>query len=84
MIGFQRGVTATEAGLIYCAEPVFTALYVLFLPALLAAWTGNTYANETWTTAMIGGGLLITIANVLMQLRPQPGHDGGEMAHPPV
>ena len=84
MIGFQRGVTATEAGLIYCAEPVFTALYVLFLPTLLAAWTGNTYANETWTTAMIGGGLLITIANVLMQLRPQPGHDGGEIPHPPV
>lgn len=84
MIGFQRGVTATEAGLIYCAEPVFTAIYVLFLPAWLASLTGNSYPNETWTTAMIGGGLLITVANILVQLGPQSGHAGRETAHPPV
>ncbi len=72
MIGFQRGVSATEAGLIYCCEPVFTAIYVLFLPALIGRWTGNDYPNEVWTTAMIGGGLLITIANVLMQSGPRP------------
>lgn len=72
MIAYQRGVTATEAGLIYCCEPVFTALYVLFLPALLGRWTGNDYPNEAWTTAMIGGGLLIIFANVLMQSGPRP------------
>jgi drug/metabolite transporter (DMT)-like permease len=72
MIAYQRGVTATEAGLIYCCEPVFTALYVLFLPAWIGRWTGNNYPNEVWTTAMIGGGLLITIANVLMQSGPRP------------
>lgn len=72
MIAYQRGVTATEAGLIYCCEPVFTAIYVLFLPALLGQWTGNDYPNETWTTAMIGGGLLITVANILMQSGPRP------------
>lgn len=84
MVAFQRGVTATEAGLIYCAEPVFTAIYVLFLPAWLAAFTGNAYANESWTTAMVGGGLLITAANVLVQLGPRTGHAGRDAAHPPV
>lgn len=84
MIGFQRGVTATEAGLIYCAEPVFTAIYVLFLPGMLAAWTENLYANETWTTAMMGGGLLITLANVLVQSQPPPRQDGDVPRHPPV
>lgn len=72
MIGFQRAVTATEAGLIYCCEPVFTAAYVLFLPALLGSWTGNHYPNETWTSSMMGGGLLITLANLLMQGGPKP------------
>lgn len=85
MIFFQRGVSATEAGLIYCAEPVFTAGYVLFLPSIIGAWTGNTYANETWTPALIGGGLLITLANAIMQTgggknKPAPG----TAVHPPV
>jgi len=72
---WQPHVSATEAGLIYCLEPVFTALYVLFLPALLAVWTGVPYANETLTTVTIIGGGLITAANVLLQLpqrRKQP------------
>ena len=84
MTAYQRGVTATEAGLIYCAEPVFTAIYVLFMPAMLSAWTGNTYPNETWTTAMIGGGLLITLANIVVQSRPQPGQTNEVIHHPPV
>jgi len=65
---WQPHVSATEAGLIYCLEPVFTALYVLFLPAMLAAWTGVPYANETLTMVTIVGGGLITLANVLLQL----------------
>ena len=77
MIRFQRGVTATEAGLIYCAEPVFTAVFVLFLPGWLAVWTGNPYANESWSPSFIGGGLLITAANVVMQWKyPEPVHAG--------
>jgi drug/metabolite transporter (DMT)-like permease len=65
---WQPHVSATEAGLIYCLEPVFTALYVLFLPALLAVWTGVPYANETLTVVTIIGGGLITAANILLQL----------------
>ncbi len=65
---WQPHVSATEAGLIYCMEPVFTALYVLFLPALLAAWTGVPYANETLTLTTLLGGGLITAANILLQL----------------
>jgi len=65
---WQPHVTATEGGLIYCLEPVFTTLYALFLPALLAAWTGVAYANDALTPAIIVGGGLITAANILLQL----------------
>jgi drug/metabolite transporter (DMT)-like permease len=65
---WQPHVSSTEAGLIYCLEPVFTAIYVLFLPAWLAAWTGVPYANETLTDAILYGGGLITLANVLLQI----------------
>ncbi|MDB6136444.1 MAG: protein of unknown function transrane [Verrucomicrobiales bacterium] len=71
MNAWQPHVSATEAGLIYCIEPVCTAVYALFLPALLSAWTGVAYANETVTTTLLAGGLLITGANVLTQWRPQ-------------
>ena len=63
--------------MIYCAEPVFTAVFVLFLPGWLAIWTGNPYANESWSPSFIGGGLLITAANVVMQWKyPEPVHAG--------
>jgi len=66
---WQPSVSAVEAGLIYTSEPLFTAIYVLFLPGWIGAWTGNCYANETWTGSLIGGGLLITGANLLLHLR---------------
>ena len=65
---WQPHVSATEAGLIYCLEPVFTALYVMFLPALLAVWTGVPYANQALTLTTVAGGGLITAANVILQL----------------
>ena len=65
---WQPHVTATEGGLIYCMEPVFTSIYALFLPAWFAAWTGVPYANETITAALLIGGGLITAANILLQL----------------
>ncbi len=68
---WQREIEATEAGLIYCAEPVFTALIALFLPGLLAAWTGIDYANEHLTARIFLGGGLITVASALIQLRPR-------------
>lgn len=68
---WQREIEATEAGLIYCAEPVFTALLALFLPGLLAAWTGIHYPNEHLTIRILLGGGLITLASALIQLRPR-------------
>lgn len=69
---WQRRVSATEAGLIYTTEPVFTAVYVLFLPALLGAFIGQRYANESLTASLALGGALIVTANVLMQWRGSP------------
>ncbi len=67
---WQPRISATEAGLIYCVEPIFGTLMAMFLPAYYSIWAGISYANETagWTL-LIGGGL-ITAANVLLQLRP--------------
>ncbi|MCX6895831.1 MAG: DMT family transporter [Verrucomicrobia bacterium] len=64
---WQRGVTATEAGLVYSAEPVFASLYALFLPAWFSAWTGVAYPNEQLTVRLLVGGGLITAANVILQ-----------------
>jgi drug/metabolite transporter (DMT)-like permease len=67
---WQPYVTATEAGLIYCAEPVFASLYALFTPAWFSAWAKVDYANETPSLRLIVGGGLILAANVLVQLKP--------------
>jgi hypothetical protein len=65
---WQRGLSATEAGLVYCAEPVMVSLVSLFLPGWLSRWTGVDYANEHVTTRLLLGGSLVTAANVLLQL----------------
>lgn len=70
MTAFQPRITATEAGLLYCVEPVFAAALALFLPGWLSAWTGISYPDETLTVGLLVGGALITAANVLLQLRP--------------
>jgi len=64
---WQRDVTATEAGLIYCIEPVITSVLALFLPGLISVWTGIHYPNETLTARLLIGGGLVTAANVLLQ-----------------
>lgn len=69
---WQPKVSATEAGLIYCVEPVFTAIMALFLPALFSAWGRLDYPNEQVTWHLLVGGGLITAANVLLQLKPLP------------
>lgn len=73
---YQPRIAATEAGLIYTTEPLFTALYVLFVPALLGALVGASYANETLRLATVLGGGLIIAANLVMQWKHQP--------HPPA
>lgn len=69
---WQPRVPATEAGLIYTTEPVFTAVYVVFLPAWLGDFVNNRYPNESLTTPLILGGALILAANVLMQWKRPP------------
>lgn len=66
---WQREVTATEAGLVYCVEPVFVSLLALFLPGWLSPWAGVNYANEQAGLRLVLGGGLITVANVLLQSR---------------
>jgi drug/metabolite transporter (DMT)-like permease len=69
---FQPRITATEAGLIYCVEPIFGSLMALFIPAWFSAWAQIDYANETANRNLLIGGALITAANLLLQLRPLP------------
>lgn len=69
---WQPFLTATQAGLIYCLEPVFASLFALFLPGWFSAMAGIHYPNEKLTVALLVGGGLITVANVLMQLEPAP------------
>ena len=67
---WQPKISATEAGLIYCVEPVFASLMALFLPAYFSAWAGIDYPNEQLTWHLVAGGGLITLANVLIQSKP--------------
>ncbi len=69
---WQPKVSATEAGLIYTSEPVFAAIYALFLPVLLGSFVGSPYQNERLTAQLLTGGGLIVAANVLMQWRRKP------------
>jgi drug/metabolite transporter (DMT)-like permease len=70
MNAWQPKITATEAGLIYCNEPVFASLMALFLPAWFARWGVFVYPNEIAGANLLLGGGLITAANVLIQLKP--------------
>lgn len=66
---WQKQVTATEAGLIYCIEPVIASFLSLFLPAVFSSWASIHYANEQLTARLFIGGGLITAANLLLQSR---------------
>lgn len=70
MNAWQPKITATEAGLLYCVEPIFASVMALFLPAWFSTWAHIDYANERATAALLIGGGLITLANVLIQLKP--------------
>ncbi len=63
---WQPRITSTEAGLIYCIEPIFASMFALFLPAMFSAWAAIDYPNEHPTWSLFIGGGLITIANILV------------------
>jgi drug/metabolite transporter (DMT)-like permease len=67
---WQPKITSTEAGLIYCIEPLFASVFALFVPAILSAWAAINYPNEHATWSLVVGGALITLANVLVQTSP--------------
>lgn len=69
---YQKKISATEAGLIYTTEPLFTGIYVLFLPGLLGGLIHARYANESLTTPMLTGGGLIIAANLVMRWKRRP------------
>ncbi len=68
---WQPVVTATEAGLIYCAEPVFTSVFALFLPAWFSVLAEIDYLNEQPSWNLVAGGGMILAANILIQTHPQ-------------
>lgn len=67
---WQREISSTEAGMLYCIEPVFASALALVLPVWLSRWAGIDYPNEVLGTHLLLGGGLILAANVLLQLRP--------------
>ena len=69
MLRWQRNVTSTEAGLIYCIEPLLASALSLFLPAWLSQWANIPYANDQLTHRLLVGGALVTVANALLQKR---------------
>lgn len=73
---WQKEISSTEAGLIYCVEPVVSSVLASFLPGLFSIWVGINYANESLTPHLLWGGGLILTANVLLQLRPPPQPTG--------
>jgi drug/metabolite transporter (DMT)-like permease len=70
---FQRHVSASEAGVIYGAEPLLAGVLALFLPALLSRLAGVTYANETISPRLLVGALLITLATLVLRVTGPAG-----------
>lgn len=74
---WQPKVTATQAGLLYCTEPVFTSFVTLFIPVFISRSTGIQYPNESLTLHLVLGGLCILAANVWLILYPPPNPGSG-------
>jgi drug/metabolite transporter (DMT)-like permease len=65
---WQPHVTATEAGLIYCVEPLYASVFALYLPGWISRFANIDYPNEQITRHLLIGGSLITMANVIIQI----------------
>jgi drug/metabolite transporter (DMT)-like permease len=66
MNAWQRHVSATEAGLIYCLEPVIATALSAFLPGWISRLAGIDYPNETLRWGLFAGGALILTATALV------------------
>jgi drug/metabolite transporter (DMT)-like permease len=69
---WQPEVPATEAGLLYATEPVFTAAVSLVVPGWITQFAGIHYPNERLTANLLVGGGMILAAIILLQLLAQP------------
>lgn len=65
---FQPELSASEAGIVYGAEPLFASLLSLFLPGIFSSLANIDYANEALSKQLLIGGGLVISANVLLQL----------------
>ncbi len=65
----QPAITSTEAGIVYTTEPLFAAVFALFLPAQLSGLAHIDYANEQFSLTVVSAGGLILLANLLLQIR---------------
>jgi drug/metabolite transporter (DMT)-like permease len=63
---WQRWISATEAGLIYCLEPVIATILASFLPGWISLIANVSYVNETLSWTLLAGGALIVAATVLV------------------
>jgi drug/metabolite transporter (DMT)-like permease len=77
---WQPRLSATQAGLIYCVEPVFASLTALFVPAWLSRWADISYVNERVSINLLSGGGLITAANILIAVHQAAGGQTGAAA----
>lgn len=66
MNAWQRCVSATEAGLIYCLEPVIATVLSSFLPGWISRLAAISYPNETLPWTLLAGGVLIVVATILV------------------
>jgi drug/metabolite transporter (DMT)-like permease len=69
---WQRWVSATEAGLIYCLEPVIATSLAAFLPGWISIAAGVAYANEQLAWTLLAGGALIITATILVATERRP------------
>lgn len=78
---YQAKVSPTQAALIYTLEPICTVLWAAFLPGLLSPRLGLDYPSETATWALLAGGALVMVGNVLgFEAAPPSDAAGGGVA----
>jgi drug/metabolite transporter (DMT)-like permease len=84
---YQRQVSASEAGVIYGAEPVLASLLSLYLPAVLSLVAGIRYDDERLSMRLLVGAILVTAAALLLRARAAPSEahavDEPELRHAP-
>ncbi|MGB7324909.1 MAG: DMT family transporter [Rubripirellula sp.] len=62
---YQPYLSAVQAAVIYTSEPFFASTWAMFLPGILAVLCSVPYVNESFSSPLLVGGVLILTANVL-------------------